>query len=118
MDFFYHHSPITTNLSVEIVDDGDTNLLFFDRVNVGSEDLARLFSGPLLDLAVNITPELMHPALPPAGLTCWAAPADGKVRQGPPPLDLSMRDLAPPCSMDVPCVSLPHHCSISSSHHS
>jgi len=81
MDFFYHHPPITTKVSVEIVDDDDTNLLFFDCVNVGSEDLMRLFSGPLSDLAVNITPEPRHPALPLTGLTCWAAAVDSKVRQ-------------------------------------
>ncbi|KAF9646869.1 AAA-domain-containing protein [Thelephora ganbajun] len=68
MDFFYHYPSITIKVSVEIVDDG-----FFDHVNIGSEDLKGLCSGPLSDLAVSITPEPMHPAFPPTGLTCWVA---------------------------------------------
>jgi len=84
MDFFYQHSPITTEVSVEIIDDDEPNPPFFDHVNVGSEDLKRLLSGSLSDLAVSITPEPVHPAFPSNGLTCWVTPRDSKVRQRPP----------------------------------
>ena len=79
MDFFHHYPSIVTQVSVEIVDE-DPNPLFFDRVNIGSEDLKRLFSGSLSDLAVNITPEHVHPAFPPTGLVCWVAPGNSEVR--------------------------------------
>lgn len=80
MDFFYHRPPITTQVSVNIVEDDGPDSLFFDRVNVGSEDLGRLFPGQTSDLAVTITSEPMHPAFPPMGLTCWVAPYNSKVR--------------------------------------
>jgi hypothetical protein len=116
MDFFYHYSSITTKVSVEIVDDDEPNPLFFDHVDIGSEDLKRLFPGPLSDLAVSITPDPMHPAFPPHGLTCWVAPHDNKVRKETPPLLL--HDLAQYCSMDVPCVSLLRHHNILNGHRS
>lgn len=81
MDFFYHHPSITAKVSVEIVDDDEPNPLFFDHVNVGSEDLKRLFPGLPSNLAVSITPDPVHPAFPPHGLTCWVAPHDNKVRK-------------------------------------
>ena len=118
MDFFYHYPSITAKVSVEIVDDNEPNPLFFDHVNVGSEDLKRLFPGPLSDLAVGITPDPAHPAFPPDGLTCWVAPHDNRVRKETLPLELLLCDLVQYCSMDVPCVSLPHHCNILNGHRS
>ena len=87
MDFFYHHPAITTQVSVDIAEYDGPNPLFFDYVNVGSEDLKRLFPGPASDPAVTITPVPMHPAFPPTGLACWVAPHDSKVRQRDPCLN-------------------------------
>jgi hypothetical protein len=87
MDFFYDYPPITTRVSLTTVDDGESNPHFFDCVDVGSEDLKRLPPGSPSDLAVNITPEPMHPAFPPAGLTCWVAAHDSKVRQETPMIE-------------------------------
>lgn len=80
MDFFYHCPSITSQVSVDIAEYNEPNPLFFDLVNIGSEDLKRLFPGPPSDLAVCITPEPAHPAFPSTGLTCWVAPHDGEVR--------------------------------------
>ena len=118
MDFFYHYPPITTKVSVEITDDNEPSSRFFDCVNVGSEDLKRLFPGLLSDLAVNITPEPAHPAFPPTGLTCWVAPHDSKVRQETLLLEFLMHNLAQSRSMGVPYVSLPRHFSMLSGHRS
>jgi hypothetical protein len=82
MDFFYHCPPITTTVSVEFTDNVEPNLAFFDRVDIGSEDLKGLFPRPPSDFAVTITPEPTHPAFPPSGLAFWVAPHDSKVRQG------------------------------------
>jgi hypothetical protein len=92
MDFFYHHPSITTKVSIGLVNNYEPNFAFFDRVSVGSEDLKRIFSGPLSDLAVNITPEPLHPAFPPTGLVFWVAPPERKVRQGASPIKLLMHD--------------------------
>lgn len=115
MDFFYHHPSITAKVSVETVDDDGQNSSFFDRVNIGSEDLKRICPGPLLDLAVNISPDPVHPAFPPHGLACWVVPHDDKVRRESPLLELLSHDLARYRSINVPCVSLPHHYNILSS---
>jgi len=80
MDFFYHHPPITAEVSVEFVNNDETNPMFFDRVSIGSEDLKGLFPGPLSNLAVNISPESKHPSFPPTGLTFWATPHGNKAR--------------------------------------
>jgi hypothetical protein len=92
MDFFYHHPSITTKVSVEFVDNYELKFVFFDRVSIGSEDLKGIFPGPLSNLAINITPEPLHPAFPPTGLAFWVAPLERKVRQKPSPIDLSMHD--------------------------
>jgi hypothetical protein len=118
MDFFYNYHSITTQVSVDIVDDNEPNPLFFDCVNIGSEDLKKLFPGPPSDLAVSITPELTHPAFPPTGLTCWVAPHNSKVRQETSIIEPLVHDLAPSCSMGAPCVFPPHDCSVSRSCHS
>ena len=81
MDFFYHRPPIKTQVSVDIIEDNGPNSLFFDYVNVGSEDLGRLFPGQASDLAVTIIPEPTHPAFPPTGLACWVAPHNSRVRR-------------------------------------
>lgn len=82
MDFFYHCPSITAKVSVEFVDNNGPNFVFFDRVNVGSEDLQGIFSGPHSDLAVNISPEQTHPAFPPTGLAFWVTTSpERKVRQ-------------------------------------
>jgi len=117
MDFFYHYPSITTKVSVETFGDDEQNPSFFDHINIGSEDLKRLFPGPLLDLAVNISPDPVHPAFPPHGLAYWVVPRDDKVRKETFPLELLLHDLARYRSMDVPCVSLPHHYSILNGHH-
>lgn len=80
MDFFYHYPPITTHVSVEIIEDNGPDPLFFDRIDVGSDDLKRLFPGQASDLAVTIIPELIHPAFPPTGLICWVVSCNTKVR--------------------------------------
>ena len=92
MDFFYHHPSITTRISVGFVDNYEPNFEFFDRVSIGSEDLRGIFPGSLSDLAVNITPEPLHPAFPPTGLVFWVAPPERKVRQDPSIIKLLMHD--------------------------
>ena len=93
MDFFYHRPPIKTQVSVDIVEDNGPNSLFFDCVNVGSEDLGRLFPGQTSGLAVTIIPEPMHPAFPPIGLACWVVPHNSRVRQETPTTEPFTRDL-------------------------
>ena len=117
MDFFYCCSPITTKVSVEIVDDDEPDPLFFDYANIGSEVLKSLFPGPLSDLAINITSEPVHPAFQPNGLISWAVSRDSKVRRETPPSKLP-HNLAQHCSMDVHCASLPHCYNMLSTHHS
>lgn len=92
MDFFYHHPPITTKVSLGFVDNYEPNFTFFDRVSVGSEDLKGIFPSPLSDLAVNITPEPLHPAFPPTGLLFWVAPPERKVRREASPIGPLMHD--------------------------
>jgi len=93
MDFFYHYPPITTQVSVDIVEDDGPSSLFFDCVNVGSEDLGRLFPGQASDLAVTITPDPMHPAFPPTGFIYWVAPHNSRVRQETPIAKILIRGL-------------------------
>lgn len=118
MDFFYHRPPIRTQVSIDIVEDNGPDSPFFDRVNVGPEDLGRLFPGPSSDLAVTITPEPMHPAFPSTGLTCWVAPHNSEVRQEAQITKPLIHGLSPSCSTDVPSVFPPHHCRVSSSRRS
>lgn len=101
MDFFFHSHSIAAEVSVEFVDDDESKLTFFDRVNVGSEDLRALSPGPLSDLAVTVTPESVHPAFPPTGLTCWVALRDDKARQET-LIQLRVYNLIPFCSAGVP----------------
>ena len=117
MDFFYHFPSITAEVSVAFSDGHDSDTVFFDRVNVGSDDLKGISSRPFSDLAVNITPEQIHPAFPPTGLAFWVEPPERKVRRET-PTELPAYGLTPLCSMGAPCASLPHHCQIPSSHHS
>lgn len=79
MDFFYHYPSITTKVSVEFIDNYDPNLVFFDYVNVGSEDLKGISPGSLSNFAVNIIPKSIHPAFPSTGLVFWVAPPERKV---------------------------------------
>ena len=118
MDFFYHYPSITTQVSVDVVEDHEPNPLFFDCVNVGSEDLKRLFPGPPSSLTVSITPDLVHPAFPPTGLTCWVVPHDSKVRQETLINEPPEHNLTRYYSMDVPCVFPPLCSDIWGKHHS
>jgi len=118
MDFFHHYPPITTQVSVEIVDDDEFNPPFFDRVNVGSEDLKRLVPGTSSDFAISITAEPIHPTFLLTGLICWVAPHDSKVRREIPLVELLMYDPLLSHSMGVPCVSPLHHCGMLSGHRS
>lgn len=92
MDFFYHCPSITTKVSVGFVNNWESNFVFFDHINIGSEDLKRILPGLLSDLAVNVSPEPIHPAFPSAGLAFWVAPPEGKVSQASPLIELSVCD--------------------------
>lgn len=117
MDFFYHCPSITAEVSVEFVDGCEPDLVFFDRVDVGSEDLKGIFPVPLSDPAVNITPEQIHPALPPTGLAFWATPSERKVGQETHPLRLPVHNPISFRSTGALCASPPHRCRMPSSHH-
>jgi hypothetical protein len=106
MDFFYHYPPITTTVSVEFTDNVESNLVFFDRVDIGLDELKGLFPGPLSDFAVTITPEPEHPAFPPTGLAFSVAPHDRKVRQG--HSQSNLRCTIYLCNRDVPYACPPH----------